>query len=81
MKKYGAIADEMFDGWGIPGRYLVFGEKKDLAALKERELTKLSHILAEHDAANMSKALEQASLEPALHHPRQQLPPAGGQYL
>ena len=51
----------MFDGWGIPGRYLVFGEKKDLAALKERELTKLSDILAEHDAANMSKALEQAS--------------------
>lgn len=61
VKKYGAIADEMFDGWGIPGRYLVFGEKKDLAALKERELTKLSDILAEHDAANMSKALEQAS--------------------
>ena len=28
VKKYGAIADEMFDGWGIPGRYLVFGEKK-----------------------------------------------------
>ena len=33
VKKYGAIADEMFDGWGIPGRYLVFGEKKDLACL------------------------------------------------
>ena len=61
VKKYGAIADEMFDGWGIPGRYLVFGEKKDLEGLRERELTKLSDILAEHDAANMSKALEQAS--------------------
>lgn len=61
VKKYGAIADEMFDGWGIPGRYLVFGEKKDLEGLRERELTKLSDILAEHDAENMSKALEQAS--------------------
>ena len=80
VKKYGAIADEMFDGWGIPGRYLVFGEKKDLAALKERELTKLSDILAEHDAANV-KGPGTGVLEPALHHPRQQLPPAGGQYL
>lgn len=61
VKKYGEIADEMFDGWGIPGRYLVFGEKKDLEGLRERELTKLSDILAEHDAENMSKALEQAS--------------------
>lgn len=61
VKKYGAIADEMFDGWGIPGRYLVFGEKKDLEGLRERELTKLSDILAEHDAETMSKALEQAS--------------------
>ena len=61
VKKYGAIADEMFDGWGIPGRYLVFGEKKDLEGLREKELTKLSDILAEHDAENMSKALEQAS--------------------
>lgn len=61
VKKYGAIADGMFDGWGIPGRYLVFGDKKDLAGLKERELTKLADILAEHDAENMSKALEQAS--------------------
>ena len=51
----------MFDGWGIPGRYLVFGEKKDLEGLRERELTKLSDILAEHDAETMSKALEQAS--------------------
>lgn len=60
-KKYGEIADEMFDRWGIPGRYLVFGEKKDLAALQEKELTKLSAVLAEHDAKNMEKALEQVS--------------------
>lgn len=57
VKKYGATADEMFDGWGIPGRYLVFGEKKDLATLQERELTKLSSVLAEHDAENTEKAL------------------------
>lgn len=56
-KRYGRIADEMFDGWGIPGYYLVFGEKKDLAALRERELTKLSSVLAEYDAENMEKAL------------------------
>lgn len=61
VEKYGTIADELFDGWGIPGRYLVFGEKKDLTDLREREVTKLSDILEEHDAENMSKALEQAS--------------------
>lgn len=61
VKKYGAIADEMFDGWDIPGRYLVFGEKKDLAGLREKELEKLSDLLAEHDAEKMSQALEQAS--------------------
>ena len=41
VKKYGAIADEMFDGWGIPGRYLVFGDKSDLARLKALELCEL----------------------------------------
>ena len=61
VKKYGAIADEMFDSWDIPGRYLVFGEKKDLAGLREKELEKLSDLLAEHDAEKMSQALEQAS--------------------
>ena len=29
-KRYGEIAEEKFQGWGIPGRYLVFGDPKDL---------------------------------------------------
>ena len=31
-------ADKMFDGWGIPGSYLVFGDESDLAELMENEL-------------------------------------------
>lgn len=61
VQQYGECAEELFDDWGIPGRYLVFGDKKDLADLKEKELEKLSDILAEHDAENMAAALEQAS--------------------
>ena len=38
---YGEIADEKFDGWDIPGRYLVFGDKVDLADLKEKELAEV----------------------------------------
>lgn len=41
-KRYGEIADEKFDDWDIPGRYLVFGDKADLAELMEKELTGLS---------------------------------------
>ena len=29
-RRYGEIADQMFDRWSIPGRYLVFGDKTDL---------------------------------------------------
>ena len=36
--RYGRTADEMFEGWNIPGRYLVYGDKGDLEALKEKEL-------------------------------------------
>lgn len=36
--RYGQIADEMFEGLNIPGRYLVFGDKADLQALREKEL-------------------------------------------
>ena len=32
-KHYGEIAEEKFQGWGIPGRYLVFGDPKDLKDL------------------------------------------------
>lgn len=40
-RRYGEIADEKFDGWDIPGRYLVFGDKTDLADLKEKELAEV----------------------------------------
>ena len=29
VKRYGEIAEEKFQGWGIPVRYLVFGDPKD----------------------------------------------------
>ena len=37
-KRYGEIAEEKFQGWGIPGRYLVFGDPKDLKGLMDKEL-------------------------------------------
>ena len=40
-RRYGEIADQMFDRWSIPGRYLVFGDKTDLARLKSLELCEL----------------------------------------
>lgn len=36
--RYGEIADEVFEGMNIPGRYLVYGDKADLSALREKEL-------------------------------------------
>ena len=49
-KRYGEIAEEKFDDWLIPGRYLVFGDRADLAEMKEAELTPLTAVLKEHDA-------------------------------
>lgn len=37
-KRYGEIAEEKFQSWGIPGRYLVFGDLKDLKGLMDKEL-------------------------------------------
>lgn len=54
-KHYGEIAEEKFDDWLIPGRYLVFGDRSDLAELKEEELTPLTAVLKEHDAKNKEK--------------------------
>ena len=48
--RYGEIAEEKFGSWHIPGRYLVFGDKKDLAGLKAAELVPLTTVLKEHDA-------------------------------
>lgn len=49
-KRYGEIAEEKFAAWRIPGRYLVFGDRKDLAELKAAELTPLTAVRKEHDA-------------------------------
>ena len=49
-KHYGEVAEEKFDDWLIPGRYLVFGDRSDLAELKAAELTPLTDVLKEHDA-------------------------------
>ena len=35
---YGEIAEEKFSGWLVPGHYLVFGDRADLAELKAAEL-------------------------------------------
>ena len=35
---YGRTAEEMFENWNIPGRYLVYGDTDDLRSLMELEL-------------------------------------------
>ena len=64
-KHYGEIAEEKFDDWLIPGRYLVFGDRTDLAELKEAELTPLTAVLKEHDAEIKEKQRAAASNDPA----------------
>ena len=44
VKRYGEIAEEKFQGWGIPGRYLVFGDPKDLKDLTEKELAEATPV-------------------------------------
>lgn len=64
-KRYGEIAEEKFSAWRIPGRYLVFGDRKDLAELKVAELTPLTAVLKEHDAKIREKQRAAASNDPA----------------
>ena len=64
-KRYGEIAEEKFQSWGIPGRYLVFGDRKDLAELKAAELTPLTAVLKEHDAKIREKQRAASSNDPA----------------
>ena len=64
-KHYGEIAEEKFDDWLIPGRYLVFGDRSDLAELKAAELTPLTDVLKDHDAKNKKKQRTVASNDPA----------------
>ena len=64
-KRYGEIAEEKFAAWRIPGRYLVFGDRKDLAELKAAELTPLTAVLKEHDAKIREKQRATSSNDPA----------------
>ena len=64
-KRYGEIAEEKFAAWRIPGRYLVFGDRKDLAELKAAELTPLTAVLKEHDAKIREKQRAAATNDPA----------------
>ena len=64
-KHYGEIVEEKFDDWLIPGRYLVFGDRADLAELKEAELTPLTAVLKEHEAKVREKQRAAASNDPA----------------
>ena len=54
-KHYGEIAEEKFDDWLIPGRFLVFGDRKDLVELKAAELTPLTDVLKAHDRERAEK--------------------------
>lgn len=60
-KRYGEIADEKFCAWGIPGRYLVFGDKADLSGLMAKELCELAAYLAEYDAEKEARIRAQFS--------------------
>ena len=64
-KRYGEIAEEKFAAWRIPGRYLVFGDRKDLAELKAAELTPLTAVLKEHDAKAREKQRAATANDPA----------------
>ena len=64
-KRYGEIAEEKFAAWRIPGRYLVFGDRKDLAELKAAELTPLTAVLKEHDAKIREKQRAVTADDPA----------------
>ena len=64
-KHYGEIAEEKFDDWLIPGRYLVFGDRADLAEMKEAELTPLTAVLKEYEAKNREKQRAATAHAPA----------------
>ena len=55
-KRYGEIAEEKFQGWDIPGRYLVFGDPKDLKGLMDKELDEVEVVPAEKPAPKKYKA-------------------------
>ena len=64
-KHYGEIAEKKFDDWLIPGRYLAFGDRDDLAELKAAELTPLTAVLKEHNAKIREKQRAVTAHDPA----------------
>lgn len=68
-KHYGEIAEKKFDDWLIPGRYLAFGDRDDLAELKAAELTPLTAVLKEHDAKIREKQRAASSNDPPTSFP------------
>ena len=54
-KRYGEIAEEKFQGWDIPGRYLLFGDPKDLKGLMDKELDEVEVVPAEEPAPKKYK--------------------------
>ena len=64
-KHYGEIAEKKFDDWLIPGRYLAFGDRDDLAELKAAELTPLTAVLKEHNAKIREKQRTVTAHDPA----------------
>lgn len=63
--RYGVIAEEKFRSWHIPGRYLVFGDRADLAEKKAAELVPLNTVLKEHDREQREKERAAALRDPA----------------
>ena len=54
-KHYGEIAEEKFQGWNIPGRYLVFGDPKDLKDLMAKELAEATPVTLEEPTPKKCK--------------------------
>ena len=68
-KDYGEIAEEKFDDWLIPGLYLVFGDRKDLAELQAAELTPLTDVLKDHDAKIRKSSIPLPAMIPPTSFP------------
>lgn len=56
--RYGQIAEELFEGWNIPGRYLVYGDKTDLENLKNVELIEVEPADDDEEKLSLRDALE-----------------------
>lgn len=59
------VAEEKYAFWNIPSRYLVLGERADLAELKAAELEPLTAVLKEHNRRLMEKTQTAAPNDPA----------------